>query len=333
MNQPFDMATIDLADPTFTRPRADPREIVALAHPHLAPHLQSEVATRYQLVDLPSFSPAPRLSPARAVIVDGTRPLDKRLSAVLPELGLIACFNAGYDGIDVDWAAREGIAVTHAQQANHEDTADFAIGQILNVYRQICVGDRRVRNGDWQPGRWQVTRSVAGLKLGIVGLGSIRQAVARRADVLRMVTSWWGPHDKPDMPWPKATSLIDLAHDSDVLVVTASANPRNHGLISERVLHALGPEGVLVNVGRGSLVDEDALIEALRCGALGAAALDVFQGEPTFPAHWADVPNTFLSPHNAGVTDLALSRMAAMVAANLDAFFSGRPLPTPVRAA
>jgi hydroxypyruvate reductase len=311
----------------------DSRDSVALAHPDLAPLLQEAISARYRIVELASLSSKPGSHLVRAVIVDGGRPFDKSLYAVMPNLGLIACFNAGYDGVDIDWTRKHGIVVTHARDVNHEDVADFAVGQILNIYRKISAGSRWVRDGEWQSGRRLMTRSIAGLRLGIVGLGSIGHALARRADALRMVTSWWAPRDQPGVPWPRASSLIELARESDVLVVAASADERNRGLISASVLQALGPQSVLINVARGSLVDEDAVIDALRRGALGAAALDVYQDEPTSPKRWADVPHTFLSPHIAGVTDLAVTRMAALVRANLDAFFDGEPLPTPVPAA
>ncbi|MDI7861846.1 2-hydroxyacid dehydrogenase [Rhizobiaceae bacterium n13] len=246
----------------------------------------------------------------------------------MPNLGLIACFNTGYDGIDVDWARSRGVVVTHALNVNHEDVADFAIGQILNIYRKISDGSRWVSDGEWQSNKRLMTTSLAGLRLGIVGLGSIGQALARRADVMRMATSWWAPREKPDVPWPRAPSLIELARWSDVLVISARAGEDNRGLISRSVIEALGPRGTLVNVSRGSLVDEDAVIDALRCGALAAAALDVYQKEPTSPTRWSDVPHAFLSPHIAGVTDLALRRMAALVVANLDAFFNGEPVLT-----
>jgi hydroxypyruvate reductase len=305
--------------------------VAALAHSYLAPFLREAVGARYRIVEL--ASPPSQPCPARAVIVDGSRPFGPDLQQALPNLGLIACFNTGYDGIDVEWAREHGVVVTHAKYINHEDVADFAIGQILNIYRSILVGERWVRSGEWQSGERLITRSVAGLRLGIVGLGSIGQALARRADALRMVTSWWGPHDKPSIPWPKAAILVELAEASDVLVVAASASKGNRGLISADVLQALGPKGVIINVARGSLVDEDAVIDALRRGALGAAALDVYQLEPTSPERWAGVPNVFLSPHIAGVTEQAIARMAALVRANLDAFFDGEALPTPVQAA
>ncbi|MBB3452776.1 lactate dehydrogenase-like 2-hydroxyacid dehydrogenase [Rhizobium sp. BK313] len=303
------------------------QETVAIADPNLAPFLQAAIGTRYRLVQL-GTAPNPGLYLARAVIVDGSRPFDKSVCDAMPNLGLIACFNTGYDGVDVNWARGHGIIVTHARNVNHEDVADFTIGQILNIFRKISIGSRWIQDGEWQSGKRLMTTSISGLHLGIVGLGSIGQALARRADVMRMVTSWWAPHDNPYVSWPKASDLIELSGWSDVLVVAANATEANRGLISGRIINALGPRGVLINVARGSLVDEDAVVEALRQGALGAAALDVFQEEPVSLGRWGNVPNMYLSPHIAGVTDLALSSMAALVVANLDAFFLGKPVLT-----
>jgi phosphoglycerate dehydrogenase-like enzyme len=171
---------------------------------------------------------------------------------------------------------------------------------------------------------------MGGARLGIVGMGHIGQAAARRAEVMRMRVLWWGPRDKPDLPWPRAASLEALARESDVLLVTARADAHNRRMINADVMDALGPEALLVNVARGQLVDEAALKDALREGRLGGAALDVFEQEPTPAALWADVPNCVLTPHIGGATDEAVGRMAQMLLANLEAYFAGRPLLSPV---
>jgi lactate dehydrogenase-like 2-hydroxyacid dehydrogenase len=229
----------------------------------------------------------------------------------------------------VEWATAHGLAVTHAPGANDEDVADHAIGLILGHRRQIVVGDRTVRAGTWNPDARAFTRPLGGAKLGIVGLGDIGVAVARRAEAMRMQIGWWGPNAKPDAEWPRADSLVQLAIDSDILVVAARAHGGNAGLISAEVIEALGPDGLLVNVARGSLVDEDALIAALRDGRVGGAALDVYETEPSPAERWADVPNTVLTPHTAGSTQGAVQRMVMMLLANLAAFFAGEPLKTP----
>ena len=173
-----------------------------------------------------------------------------------------------------------------------------------------------------------VTRSLNGQRLGVVGLGHIGEAVARRAEALRMAVKWWGPRDKV-AAWPRAGSLLELARDSDILVVACKADDGNVGLVSREVIEALGPDGLLVNVARGQLVDEAALIAALKDGRLGQAALDVFEDEPTEPARWADAPNTVLTPHTGGATTEAVQGMLRLLMQNLEAAFAGEPLKTP----
>lgn len=297
---------------------------------HLAP-LTMFLESAYAVHRFWEGPPVEAAHAIRALVVAGEFPLDKHLIESLPNLGLIACFTSGYDGIDVDWARGRGLEVTHAPAVNHEDVADHALGLILDARRQITAGDRALRAGEWTVDSKTITRSLNGAKLGIVGLGLIGQALARRAEACRMQVAWWGPREKPDAGWPRAESLQALARQSDILAVCCRADESNRGLISREVLEALGPEGLLVNVARGQVVDEDALIEALKAGRLGAAALDVFVEEPTPAERWADVPNTVLTPHTGGATNEAVQGMLALLMANLAAFFAGEPVKTPVR--
>ena len=270
------------------------------------------------------------LADIRALVVAGEDALDMALVDALPKLELIACFTAGYDGIDVAACRARGLIVTHAPGVNHEDVADQAIGLMLAARRQIVTGDRTVRAGHWHIDQRLMTRSMAGQKLGIVGLGDIGQAVAIRAQAMRMAVSWWGPRDKVS-DWPRAESLMALAEQSDVLVVACRADDSNRGLISEAVIEAIGPDGLLVNVARGQLVDEVALIRSLKSGRLGQAALDVFEDEPTDPARWVDVPNTVLTPHTGGATMQAVQGMVGLLFQNLTAVLGGQPPVTPAR--
>ncbi len=265
----------------------------------------------------------------RAIVVAGEFELDKALIERLPNLTHVACFTSGYDGIDVAWCRARGLIVTHAPGVNHEDVADHAIALILAARRRIVVGDRAVKDGTWKLDDRLMTPSTKGQKLGIVGLGGIGEAIARRAEPMRMAVSWWGPRDK-DSPWPRAASLLALARDSDVLVVACRADETNRGLISREIIEAVGPQGLLVNVARGQLVDEDALIAALKDGRLGQAALDVYIDEPTDPARWADVPNTVLTPHTGGATTEAVQGMLMLLIQNLQAVLGGNAAVTPV---
>lgn len=296
---------------------------------HLAP-LSGLLESAYTVHRFWEGPPVEAAHAIGAVVVIGEAELDKHLIESLPNLGLIACFTSGYDGVDVAWARARGLQVTHAPGVNHEDVADHALGLILAARREITPGDREVRAGDWSMEARRITRSLNRQKLGIVGLGLIGQGLARRAEACRMSVSWWGPNAKPDQPWPRVEDLVQLARRSDILAVTCRADETNRGLISKEVIEALGPEGLLVNVSRGQVVDEDALIEALRAGKLGAAALDVFQEEPTPPIRWLDVPNTVLTPHTAGATNEAVQGMLMLLMSNLAAHFAGEPLKSPV---
>jgi lactate dehydrogenase-like 2-hydroxyacid dehydrogenase len=274
--------------------------------------------------------PIESVSVIEAMVVAGEVEVDKRLAESLPKLGLIACFTAGYDGVDLKWARTRGLKVSHSPGVNHEDVADHAMGLILAAWRRIAEGDRAVRAGAWKAAEKMLTPSLGGHRLGVVGLGAIGEAVARRAEAFRLEVSWWGPREKPQAPWPRAESLLALAKASDILVIAARADEETRGLISREVIEAVGPAGLLVNISRGQVVDEDALIEALKDGRLGMAALDVFQSEPTAAKRWAEVPNTVLTPHAAGATTGAVPRMMALTIENLRRFFAGEALVNPV---
>ena len=303
------------------------RPALLIMQRHLAP-LTAFLESQYDVYRFWEGPPVEAAHDIRALVVAGEFPLDKPLIESLPNLQLIACFTSGYDRIDVAWCRARGLAVTHAPGVNHEDVADHALGLILAARRQIAAGDRALRAGGWTVDAKTITPSLNGQRLGVVGLGHIGEAVARRAEVLRMAVKWWGPRDKA-AAWPRAGSLLELARDSDILVVACKADDGNVGLISQEVIEALGPDGLLVNVARGQLVDEDALIAALKDGRLGQAALDVFEDEPTDPARWADAPNTVLTPHTGGATTEAVQGMLRLLMQNLEAAFAGEPLKTP----
>ena len=304
------------------------RPAVLIMQRHLAP-LSPILESAYDVYRFWEGPPIEAAHDIRALIVAGEAPLDKGLIERLPALDLIACFTSGYDGIDIDWCRQRGLPVTHAPGVNHEDVADHALGLILAARRQIVSGDRQVRSGGWTAETRSITPSLGGQKLGVVGLGAIGAAVARRAETFRMDVSWWGPRPKA-AEWPRADSLSALAEASDILVVACKADETNRGLISREVLQALGPDGLLVNVARGQLIDEDSLIDMLKSGALGQAALDVFMEEPTEPSRWADVPNLVLTPHTAGATTAGVQGMLMLLMQNLQAHFADQPLKTPV---
>lgn len=305
------------------------RPVILIAEEMIA-RLVDLLAPDYEALPFWTAEGRSRAGEARAIVTASFLPIDAALLATMPRLGLIAVFGAGYDNVDVAAAQARGIAISNGGAANAEDVADHAIALLLAQRRRIVEGDHRVRSGTWTAETRLFSRSLGGARLGIVGMGHIGQAVARRAEPMRMQVAWWGPRAKPDLPWPRLDSLEALARASDILVVASRADESNRGLISAAILDALGPQGLLVNVARGTVVDEDALIAALRAGRLGGAALDVFETEPTPPERWADVPHCVLATHSGGATDAAMAGMTALLQDNLAAFFAGRSLRTSV---
>jgi len=266
----------------------------------------------------------------RAIVHPGEFALTPEFLRGFPALGLIACVSVGYDGVDVAWCRANGIEVTHARGLNAEDVADHAIGLMLAAWREIPTLDRKVREGRWvQEERIGSQPSLGGRTLGVVGLGHIGHAVARRAEAFRLNVQWWSPRAKA-APWPRAESLLALAEASDILVVCARAEASNRGMISAQVIEAVGPKGLIVNVGRGALIDEPALRAALRDGRLWRAALDVFAEEPTPPEVWAGLPNAVLTPHTAGSSNEAVPLMVAQAIDNVQRFLAGQAVASPV---
>jgi lactate dehydrogenase-like 2-hydroxyacid dehydrogenase len=302
---------------------------VLIVQPHLAP-IAAMLEADFTVWRLWLGPPLEASHTIGALVVAGEFPLDLALVESLPQLGLIACFTAGYDGVDLAWAAERGLKVSHSPGVNHEDVADQAIGLMLAAWRGLIEGHAIVREGRWRPTEKRITPSLAGRHIGIVGLGAIGEGVARRAEAFGLRVAWWGPNEKPDAGWPRAESLLALAETSDILVVAARASEDNRNLVDRDVIDALGPGGLLINVARGQLVDEDALIAALKAERLGMAALDVFATEPTPAERWADVPNVVLSPHTGGATSAALPKMVALTRENLRRFFAGEPLANAV---
>jgi lactate dehydrogenase-like 2-hydroxyacid dehydrogenase len=207
----------------------------------------------------------------------------------------------------------------------------MALGLILATLRRLCVGDRFVRSGRWAGKEaLPLATKFTGKRLGIVGLGRIGRAIARRASAFDAVIAYTGRRAHADVPYRFEPSLVALARDSDILVIAVTGGPGTRGLIDREVLEALGPKGVLINVARGTVVDEAALVEALRQGRLGGAGLDVFQDEPYVPEVLFGLEQVVLQPHQASATHETREAMGQLVLDNLAAHFSGQPLLTPV---
>jgi phosphoglycerate dehydrogenase-like enzyme len=265
----------------------------------------------------------------RAIVTVSGRTPPGEVLARYPNLGLIACASTGYEGLDLDWCKVNDVLVSNGAGANFFDVADQAAGLMIAAYRRFTDGGRLVRAGGWaMPGL--SGRSLRRKTVGIVGMGRIGRAVAHRLAAFDMQISWLGPNPKPDIAYPRAESLLALAAACDALVLTAPATPETEKMINRQVIDALGPQGVIINVGRGSLIDELELIAALREGRLWAAGLDVFEEEPSPAARWDGVPNLEAMPHSAGSTPEGMLAIADLLVENLRRYFAGEPLASPV---
>jgi lactate dehydrogenase-like 2-hydroxyacid dehydrogenase len=263
-----------------------------------------------------------------AVASGGHLGCPNELVHALPNVGLIAINGVGVDKVDLELAKARGVRVASTPGAPTDDTADLAVGLVIGLLRGIPAADAYVRLGLWPQGDRPLARKVTGSRFGIVGLGAIGSAVAARLAPFGPI-AYTGPRAKP-VPYAYQADLLELARHSDVLVLTCPANAATRHLVGARVLEALGPKSYLVNVARGSVVDEAALAAALEAGAIAGAALDVYENEPHVPETLRTSPRVVLTPHMASATAETRTRMADMVLANLDAFFTGRPLPTAV---
>ncbi|HEX9466204.1 MAG TPA: 2-hydroxyacid dehydrogenase [Alphaproteobacteria bacterium] len=261
----------------------------------------------------------------------GTSGLDKAMIDALPKLEIIACVGVGVDSIDVPYAKSKGIKVTNTPNVLNDCVADLAIGLMISAARGLAGGDQWVRRGTWvDKGIMPLGRRVARKRLGILGLGKIGKAIAKRASAFDMEIAYYGRHKQDDVPFRYFSDLAEMAANVDYLVVICPGGPATRHLVNEKVLRALGPKGILINVARGSVVDEAALVKVLQEKALGGAALDVFEKEPCRPAELAALDNVVLAPHLGSATTETRIDMGNLAIANLKAHLDGKPLLTPV---
>jgi hydroxypyruvate reductase len=273
------------------------------------------------------FDPS-RAQNVRAVVTGGATGIRPAVFDALPNLQIIAINGVGTDAVDLQRARERGVRVTTTPDVLTEDVADLAFGLMLSVARKICVGDKFVKEGHWaqrRPGP-PLAQRVYGRRLGIVGLGRIGAAVARRAMGFDMQVAYTSRRARDDVPYRYEPSLLRLAADSDFLVLTMVGGTQTQALVGQGVIEALGAKGILVNVSRGSVVDESALVAALLEGRLGGAGLDVFVDEPHVPEALLMMPNVVVQPHVASATMQARLAMGELVLGNLAAHFAQRPL-------
>ena len=272
-----------------------------------------------------------RIAPKiRAVAGSGESKVSAELITQLPALEVISIMGVGYDGVDVPVAKARGVMVGHTPEVLNDDVADLALALMLNIARRIPQADAFVRAGKWPNGPMPLARKMSGTRVGIVGMGRIGQAIAQRALAFGMQIAYTARSAKPALPYAFHATPRALAAASDFLVVITPGGAATRKLIDAEVLQALGPEGYLVNVARGSVVDESALIEALQKGTIAGAALDVFEKEPQVPEALRALDNVVLVPHIGSATVQTRHAMAARAFANLEAHFAGQPLPSAV---
>lgn len=295
-------------------------------------YLESGIAQRFEVVrwfelDEPSRAALlrSRAAEVRAAVTAGHVGVPAGLVGSLPNLGVIAINGVGLDKVDLALLRERGIALGTTPDTLAEDVADLAVGLTIALLRDIPASDAHVRAGEWPRAERPLARKVTGRRFGILGLGQIGHAIALRLSPFGPV-SWSGPRQKA-VPWTYHPDVQSLARASDVLVVACPANASTRHLVNAAVIDALGPEGYLVNISRGAVVDESALAVALADGRLAGAGLDVFENEPHVPESLRRLPNTVLTPHVASATQETRKRMADLVLANLDAYLQGKPLP------
>jgi hydroxypyruvate reductase len=281
--------------------------------------LRTALAEHYDLVEKEPGGDA------RIAITSGMVGADATVMDRYPDLRLIASQGVGLDKIDLAAAAQRGIAVCHTPDELTEDVADFAVGLMYAAARRIVEADRFVRAGRWSQERMGLGTGLHGKTVGVFGMGKIGQAIARRAGGLGMAVAWCGPNPKPQLPWDYVPDLLDLATQSDVLVLASPGGAATHHAVNARVLEALGPRGILVNIARGSVVDEAALLQALEARSIGGAGLDVFASEPGLDPRFLPLENAVLAPHYASLTGETRQAIIGRLLADIGHFRAGQP--------
>jgi len=296
----------------------------------IPPFLMTGLQEKYVVHEREHIRDPQVLGRVKALVGGGESKIDAGYMALFPALQMISVCGVGYDGIDVAAAKKRGIMVTHTPDVLNDDVADLALGLLLAVARKIPAADKFTRNADWLDGPFQLTRKLTGAKLGMVGMGRIGQAIAKRAAAFDMDIAYTSRNPRTDVSYRYVATPTALAAEVDFLVIITPGGAGTKNLINADVLKALGPQGFLVNVARGSVVDQAALIEALQKKMIAGAGLDVFVDEPNVPAELRKLDNVVLTPHIASGTVETRKAMSALALANLDAFTDGQPVLTPV---
>ena len=266
----------------------------------------------------------------RGIATDGHLGASADLMTRLPNLEVISCYGVGTDAIDLKHAAANNIIVTNTPDVLNDDVANLAIALLLATSRNLVANDKHVRTGQWLKGNPPLASGIRDKKVGILGLGRIGKNIAGKLEVFGCHIAYHGRKKQDDQPYEYFNDLVSLAQNSDYLIVICPGGPQTNGIVNAEVCQALGPNGTLINVSRGSVVDEPALVAALESGELGGAGLDVFADEPNVPAILLQLDNVVLQPHAGSATTETRQAMGDLVVDNLAAHFEGNPVLTPV---
>jgi lactate dehydrogenase-like 2-hydroxyacid dehydrogenase len=301
----------------------------------LMPKVLRALEAQFALHHLPTTNPRAMLadvgSRIRGIARGGHIKLDRSFLELLPHLEIIANFGVGYDGIDLDAAAERGVIVTNTPDALTEETADTALGLLLMTVRELSAAERHLRAGKWEKdGPYPLTASLRDRTVGMIGMGRIGVAIARRLDAMRVPVVYHTRTARTDVPYRHYADLRAMATDVDTIVIIVPGNASTKHMVNASVLQALGPSGILINAGRGVVVDQPALIQALTDRTIRAAGLDVYSDEPHVPAALVALPNAVLLPHVGSGSVFTRDAMGQLMVDNLSSWFThGRPL-TPV---
>ncbi|MEX0344824.1 MAG: 2-hydroxyacid dehydrogenase [Rhizobiaceae bacterium] len=266
-----------------------------------------------------------------AVATNGHDGVRSEIMDALPNLKIISCYGVGYDAIDANKAAGRGIVVTHTPNVLNAEVANTAIMLMLAVSRRLIRDDHWVRSGQWEAkGNAPLTRSMEGKRVGILGLGRIGETIARKLAAFDCEVVYHSRNERPGVEWQYFGDLADMAREVDYLIAITPGGAGTRKIVNRAVLDALGPDGTLINVARGSVVDEEALVAALQDGRLGNAGLDVFENEPSVPAALLAMENVVLTPHVGSATVETRQAMGDLTVDNLDAFFADGKAISPV---
>ena len=272
----------------------------------------------------------PHLEVRGIAVSGGHTRIDATFVELFPRLEIVSSFGVGYDHIDAATLAKRGIVVTHTPDVLTGEVADLALGLLIATVRQLPQVDRYLRAGKWLERPYPLTATLRGRKIGILGLGRIGKAIAKRLEACELEIEYHGRKPQPDVAYRYHATLLGLAQSCDVLMVVASGGGETKHIVNKEVLEALGPDGILINVGRGSVVDEAALVQALKDGKILSAGLDVFEDEPRVPAELIAMDHVVLLPHVGSASVHTRNAMGQLVVDNLVSWFGGKGAVTPV---